>query len=79
MNSKVEEDLAKSELKEALGLASNDKETKEKLEAALEANRILHEKRASGEIAPAAQDTMQLREDRFDPSNVRMSPLSQEE
>ena len=32
MNSKVEEDLAKSELKEALGLASNDKETKEKLE-----------------------------------------------
>lgn len=72
-------DFLKQYLLDILGIRVASKtETKDKLESALEANRILHEKRASGEIAPS-NDAMQLREDRFDPSNVRMSPLSQEE
>lgn len=72
-------DFLKQFLLDILGIrVASKSETKEKLESALEANRILHEKRASGELPPA-KDTMQLREDRFDPANVRMSPLSEEE
>ena len=72
-------DFLKQFLLDILGIrVASKSETKQKLESALEANRVLHEKRASGELPPPS-DTMQLREDRFDPSNVRMSPLSEEE
>ena len=58
-------DFLKQFLLDILGIRVGSKsETKQKLEAALEQNKILHEKRAKGELPPAG-DSMQLREDRF--------------